>query len=135
MPDSIDFAALTILVIDDQDFVRTIVRKMLQQLGIGTVIEAHDGHSGLEVAAREKPDVVVCDIQMRPLDGFGFIQKLRATEGISHIPVIMLTAHTDTGTMGRARELSIDAFLTKPVLPPALKEKIVRVLSQSKADA
>jgi Response regulator containing a CheY-like receiver domain and a GGDEF domain len=133
MPDGVDFASLKILVIDDQEFVRTIVKKMLSQLGVGTVIEAHDGNSGVDAVKAETPDLVICDIQMRPVDGFGFVRQLRATPDVSHTPVIMLTAHTDATTLARAKELDIGAFLAKPVLPPALKHKIAKVLDKAPA--
>jgi len=129
MSDAIDFGSLKILVIDDQEFVRTIVKKMLTQLGVGHVAEAQDGHSGLEAVVRDAPDLVICDVQMRPIDGFGFVRSLRGTPGVAATPVIMLTAHTDAATVARARELNVGAFVAKPVLPPALKEKILRVLS------
>lgn len=128
MAGAVDFASLRILVIDDQEFVRTIVKKMLQQLGTGSVLEAQDGNSGMDIVSREKPDLVICDIQMRPVDGFGFVRQLRGAEDVAATPVIMLTAHTDTATIARAKELDIGAFLAKPVLPPALKEKIIQVL-------
>lgn len=133
MSDGVDLASLKVLIIDDQEFVRTIVKKMLTQLGLGTVLEAHDGNSGLDVVIKEAPDLVICDIQMRPVDGFGFVRQLRATPAVSHTPVIMLTAHTDAATIARAKELSINAFLAKPVLPPALKDKIIRVMSKVEA--
>lgn len=129
MPGAVDFASLKILVIDDQEFVRTIVRKMLAQLGADSVFEAQDGHSGLDVVQREMPDLIICDIQMRPMDGFAFVRLLRETEAVAHTPVIMLTAHTDAANFSRARELEIGAYLAKPVLPPALKEKITEVMS------
>ncbi len=132
MAEVVDFASLKVLVIDDQEFVRTIVKKMLVQLGVGVVVEAHDGNSGIETVRREAPDLVICDIQMRPLDGFGFVRELRATPGRQTTPVIMLTAHTDASTVSRAKELDIGAFLAKPVLPPALKEKIIRVVAASR---
>jgi two-component system chemotaxis response regulator CheY len=133
MSDGVNLASLKVLVIDDQEFVRTIVKKMLSQIGLGTVLEAHDGNSGLEQVIREAPDLVICDIQMRPVDGFGFVRQLRDTPGIDHTPVIMLTAHTDAATIARAKELKISAFLAKPVLPPALKEKIINVLNHAEA--
>jgi len=129
MTEAIDFAKLNILVIDDQEFVRTIVKKMLIQIGIGKVCEAEDGHSGVATAVREKPDLVICDIQMRPVDGFGFVRTLRGTPGMEKLPVILLTAHTDPATITRAKDLHLRAFLAKPVLPPALKDKIISVLS------
>jgi two-component system chemotaxis response regulator CheY len=133
MPPAVDLGALKILIIDDQEFVRTIVKKMLQQVGVGTVVEAHDGNSGLEVAGSELPDVVICDVQMRPVDGFGFVKALRAQPFGQTMPVIMLTAHTDASTVSRAKELNVDAFLAKPVLPPALKDKVVKVMTDARA--
>jgi two-component system, chemotaxis family, chemotaxis protein CheY len=129
MSETVDFTSLKILIIDDQEFVRTIVKKMLSQLGVVSVFEANDGNSGLEAAVRDKPDLVICDIQMRPMDGFGFVKQMRGTPSVADTPVIMLTAHTDAATISRAKELRIGAFLAKPVLPPALKEKIARVLT------
>ncbi len=131
MTEEVDFTSLKVLVVDDQEFVRTIVKKMLMQLGVQTVLEAQDGNSGLEAVVRDVPDLVICDVQMRPMDGFGFIKMLRATPAVHHTPVIMLTAHTDAATVARAKELAIGAFLAKPILPPALKEKMVRVLAKS----
>lgn len=133
MAAAVDLGALKILVIDDQEFVRTIVKKMLQQVGVGAVVEAHDGNSGLEAAEQERPDVVICDVQMRPMDGFGFVKMLRGLPFGADLPVIMLTAHSDAATVSRARELNVDAFLAKPVLPPALREKIVKVVADARA--
>ena len=135
MSTAADLGGLKILVIDDQEFVRTIVKKMLQQIGIGSVAEAQDGNSGLEAAERERPDVVICDIQMRPVDGFGFVKALRALPYGETMPVIMLTAHTDAATITRSKELKVDAILAKPVLPPALRDKIIAVIADRKAAA
>ncbi len=132
---ALDLGALKVLIIDDQEFVRAIVKKMLQQVGVGAVVEAHDGATGLEVAEREIPDVVICDVQMRPVDGFGFVKALRARPHGEAMPVIMLTAHTDATTVAKAKELNVNAFLAKPVLPPALKEKIIAVASASRKGA
>jgi two-component system, chemotaxis family, chemotaxis protein CheY len=126
----VNFEALKILVIDDQEFVRTIVKKMLAQIGVVTVAEAQDGNSGLQAVERERPDLVICDIQMRPMDGFGFVKHLRALPLGRHLPVILLTAHTDASTLMRAKDLEIGAFLAKPVLPPALKDKIEKVMGR-----
>ena len=132
MSSAIDLGGLKALVIDDQEFVRTIVKKMLQQVGVGVVVEAHDGNSGLTVVESERPDIVICDVQMRPVDGFGFVKALRALPYGEKLPVIMLTAHTDATTVARAKELKVDAFLAKPVLPPALREKIIKVIADAR---
>lgn len=130
MLEGVDFASLKILVVDDQEFVRKIVMKMLNQLGVADVREAQDGNTGLAAVVEHRPHLVICDIQMRPIDGFGFVRMLRGTPEVASTPVIMLTAHTDAATMARARELSISSFLAKPVLPPALKDKIQSALSE-----
>ncbi len=124
----IDFTTLTVLVVDDQEFVRTIVKSMLNQLGIISTLEAADGDEALDAVVAHKPDVVICDIQMRPTDGFCFVKKLRQTNGVSDIPVIMLTAHTDSATSDKAHGLNIDAFISKPVLPTTLSQTITRVM-------
>jgi two-component system chemotaxis response regulator CheY len=126
----IDLTTLTILIVDDQEFVRTIVKSMLGQLGITNTLEAADGTEALTVVADHKPDAVICDIQMRPTDGFGFVKQLRQTKGISDIPVIMLTAHTDSATTDKAHGLNIDAFISKPVLPTTLCQTITRVITR-----
>jgi len=120
---------LKVLIIDDQDFVRAIIRKMLGQIGVASVVEARDGASGLDVTDRERPDLVICDVRMRPLDGFGFVRALRAQPENASIPVILLTAHTDEATQALANEIGVDAFLAKPVLAPALKDKIAQVIA------
>ncbi|EPY02500.1 CheY-like receiver protein [Magnetospirillum fulvum MGU-K5] len=113
-----DLTRLKVLIIDDQDFVRTIIRKMLGQIGIVTVVEARDGTSGLDVVDRERPDLVICDVRMRPLDGFGFVRAVRAQPETTALPVILLTAHTDDATLALAEDIGVDAFLAKPVLAP-----------------
>lgn len=120
---------LKVLIIDDQDFVRAIIRKMLGQVGIGNVVEARDGSSGLESVGRDRPDLVICDVRMRPLDGFGFVRSLRANPENAAIPVILLTAHTDETTMALADDVGVDAFLAKPVLAAALKDMIAQVIA------
>ena len=98
---AVDFASLKVLVIDDQEFVRTIVKKMLQQLGVGTVLEAQDGMSGLESVRADAPDLIICDIRCVP----GRLRlrppASRSDGAAAGTPVIMLTAHTDAATIAR----------------------------------
>jgi len=124
-----DLTRLKVLIIDDQDFVRAIIRKMLGQIGIANVVEARDGTSGLDVVDRDGPDLVICDVRMRPLDGFGFVRAVRTQPKTAKLPVILLTAHTDAATLDLAEEIGVDAILAKPVLAPALKDKIVEVIA------
>ena len=129
----IDLAAQTILVVDDQEFVRTIVRSMLKQLGVISVLEAADGSEALNLISGRIADVVICDVQMRPTDGFCFVRQLREDPQTRNIPVIMLTAHSDSATVEKARGLEIDAFISKPVLPATLAHTITQVLERRAA--
>ena len=126
----VDPSSLKILVVDDQEFVRTIVRSMLVQLGVTAILEAADGTDAINQVSTHLPDVIICDVQMRPTDGFGFVRMLRDIAHTAKIPVIMLTAHADTATVNKARELEIDDFISKPVLPTTLAQTISQVLTR-----
>ena len=126
----VDLTSLNVLVVDDQEFVRTIVRGMLTQLGIKTVQEASDGQSAMAVVAETRPDLIICDIQMRPVDGFGFVRLLRDDPASGDIPVIMLTAHSDSATVSRGRGMDIDAYVAKPILPDSLAMTMTKVLER-----
>ena len=126
----VELSALTVLVVDDQEFVRTIVRSMLNQMGITLVLEAADGTEALEAVNTSRPDIIICDVQMRPVDGFSFVKLLRDTPETAEVPIIMLTAHADSATINKARDLDIDDFISKPVLPSTLSQTISRVLTQ-----
>lgn len=126
----VDLAAQTILVIDDQAFVRTIVRSMLEQLGVTSVLEACDGTEAINIVNKHLPDIIICDVQMRPTDGFDFVRMLRSLPQSAKVPVVMLTAHADSATVKKARELDIDDFISKPVLPTTLGQTLTQVLSR-----
>lgn len=125
-----DLGALKVLVVDDQEFVRAIVRKMLEQIGIRQVAEARDGGDGLNAVLGQRPDVVICDVQMRPMNGLEFLKALRDMPQIAATPVLMLTAHTDQATVDGAKALGVDGFLSKPVLPKVLRERIEQALAK-----
>ena len=126
----IDLTAQTVLVVDDQEFVRTIVRSMLLQMGVTCVLEAADGTQAFSMVNVQTPDIIICDVQMRPTSGFGFVKMLRETPGTNNIPVIMLTAHADEATLSKAKELDVDDFISKPVLPSTLASTITQVLAR-----
>lgn len=124
-----DLGEIRVLVVDDQEFVRAIVRKMLEQIGVRSVLEARDGGDGLKMLLDARPDMIICDVQMRPMNGLDFLKALRETPLVDKTPVLMLTAHTDQATIDRARALKVDGFLSKPVTPSVLKERLLRALS------
>ncbi len=111
------------LVIEDQAFTRKVVVMALRQLGFSEVAEAADGADGLAEIERRAPDVVICDIEMQPVDGLVFLQTLRAEHG-DGIPVLFLTQHGEALVVERARALGVSAFLLKPPSLQALRQRL-----------
>ncbi|RRB06403.1 hybrid sensor histidine kinase/response regulator transcription factor [Larkinella rosea] len=102
----------SLLIIDDNADIRAYVRSIFET--DYKIIEAVDGHEGLEKATTILPDVVICDLMMPRLDGFGFCRTLKTQEATSHIPVVMLTARATVENRIEGFELGADDYLTKP---------------------
>ncbi|MBF0307356.1 MAG: response regulator [Alphaproteobacteria bacterium] len=118
---------IRVLVIDDQAFVRRIVTMLLRQAGFQDIGEAKDGASGLEAVASFRPHLVICDIEMQPVDGLEFLETLR--RGSLPLPkVIFLTSHGESEMVVKARDLGVDAFVLKPVTGPQLERRIDHVI-------
>ena len=128
------FADMTALIIDDQEFVVNIVSKMMEQIGFGRNETAADGQAGLEAMTDVRPNVVLCDIEMRPMDGLTFLKELRdsADQTICDTPVIFLTSHGRHELVSQARALGADGFVTKPATVNLLRERIEQSI-QSRA--
>lgn len=112
------------LVVDDEGILRRLIRTVLESGGYD-VIEANDGETGLLLAGRERPDVIVLDVMMPGMDGFEVCRRL--DHSVSK--VVMLTARDDAGTEETALASGADAFMTKPFSPNELLEVIDRVLA------
>ncbi|MBI5165333.1 MAG: response regulator [Magnetospirillum sp.] len=118
------------LVIDDQEFVRRAVATMLDRMGFAEIRQAADGAGGLEACGRAWPDLVICDVEMEPIDGLVFLKAFRgeAVRMNRPSPVIFLSSHSEAETVRQARRLGVDAFLLKPVTGAELKRRVDFVL-------
>jgi two-component system, cell cycle response regulator DivK len=110
------FQPRTVLVVDDHDDNRELFATVLRGEGL-VVITARDGVDGLEVAARERPDVVLMDLAMPIMDGFDAIERLRREEHGRSMLIIVASAFADRASRQRAMEVGADAFLAKPCSP------------------
>lgn len=119
----------SVLVVDDQEFVLKIVSTMLGQIGFGEIVTSRDGTEALEKYTESKPDLIICDINMKPMDGLEFLSKLRNGDykGADSTPVIFLTAEVSQTLMTRAADMGCDMFLLKPISPHNLTEKINQI--------
>jgi CRP-like cAMP-binding protein/FixJ family two-component response regulator len=103
----------TILVIDDNTDIRENTAEILDLAGY-TTFTAENGKQGVEVAVREKPSVIVCDIMMPELDGYGVLHLLRKNPDTRNIPFIFLTAKTERSDFRKGMEMGADDYITKP---------------------
>ena len=116
----------TVLTVDDSRTIRNMLLMTLSGAGYET-IQAEDGVEGLEVLAQSNPDVIVTDINMPRLDGFGFIEGVRRDERTRAIPILVLTTESDQEKKNRARQAGATGWIVKPFDPAKLIDAIERV--------
>ncbi len=103
-----------ILVIEDEPEMRRNIATLLR-LHKYEAIEAENGRQGVELARQEKPDLILCDVMMPELDGYGVLQTLQQDAALAPIPFIFLTAKGDRSDLRNGMNLGADDYLTKPV--------------------
>src|SRR3954449_2073768 len=103
----------TILVIDDNTALRENTAEILELAGYKTLV-AENGKQGVDIALAQKPSIIVCDIMMPELDGYGVLHLLRKNPGTEQIPFIFLTAKIERSDFRKGMELGADDFITKP---------------------
>lgn len=128
----LDLSELSVLVIDDNSHMRSLFRAILSGFGVRRVLEAGDGSDGLAMMLDRKPDLVICDWVMSPLNGAEFLSILRSDTDplIATTPVIMVSADARKPVILRALDLGIHEFLAKPVSPAMLYQRMQRVLTE-----
>jgi len=112
-----------ILVVEDQEDNRRILRDLLTSAGY-EIIQAENGEEALAAAARERPDLILMDIQLPVLDGYEATRRIKADPALRAIPVIVVTSYALSGDETKARAAGCDAYVTKPFSPRALLAKI-----------
>jgi len=103
----------SLLIIDDHDEIRENIAEILTLAGY-RVITAENGKRGVEAAIKEKPDLVICDIMMPELDGYGVLHLLKKNPETENIPLIFLTAKTERADLRKGMEMGADDYITKP---------------------
>lgn len=126
-----------ILIVDDESFVRTTVRRMLRMLGNFEIKDATDGQAALTAVVAFRPQLILCDIRMVPMSGLEFVRQLRTlTEsGVAYTRVVMLTGTADESVVANAMQLGISGYLVKPVSALQLRKRIEPILADIRAGA
>jgi len=116
-----------VLVADDKGTSRELIRTVLESSGY-TVEEAGDGLEAVRLARETPPDLIILDLHMPGLDGFGALAAVRSDEGLAAIPVMALTASAMQGDRERALAAGFDSYVSKPIPLPALRGEVERLL-------
>lgn len=120
--------AKTILIVDDTKTITSLIQVFLMGWDF-TFAVAQDGIEGLLKARELRPALVISDVQMERLDGYGLCSAIRADSALRETPVVMLTSLKDEAARARGREVGATAFLNKPVTVGELRETVSRLLN------
>ena len=112
-----------ILVVEDQEDNRAILRDLLQSVGY-ELVEAVNGEEALSIALEHKPDLILMDIQLPVVDGYEATRRIKAEPALQGIPVIAVTSYALSGDEEKAREAGCDDYVTKPFSPRDLLAKV-----------
>ena len=118
--------SVTVLTVDDSRTMRDMLRMALAEAGF-RVVQAEDGLHGLDVLKAEQPQVVITDINMPRMDGFGFIEAVRKDNAYRAVPILVLTTESDDDKKMRARRAGATGWIVKPFDPVKLVAAIRRV--------
>lgn len=121
-----------VLVVDDNQFMRKLVRNLLVNVGVKNVHEAGDGIAGLEAIRTLSPDVVVLDWEMPFLNGAELVRIVRSPGvfPVPDIPIIMLSGHGERWRVVEAARLGVNEYLRKPISAKALLDRLVTILAK-----
>ena len=134
----IDISKLSVLVVDDESFMRQLIVRLVNDLSIRNVTTANDGADAMTKFSGSKRnfDIVICDLEMPKMDGFAFVRQLRArTEIPCHdVPVLIVTGHSEEESIQAAVKSGIHGFLVKPVSKQALESRIRAAMKSGPID-
>ena len=120
------------LVVDDNAFARTLIRRILTQFGAGEIHDVADGKAAQDEVKHFKPDIIIVDWMMKPMDGMEFVNWLRTADDspTPFIPVIMVSAFSHMDNVVQARDAGINEFLAKPISAKSLFARIQAVIEK-----
>ena len=116
-----------ILVVDDSGAMRSIVRKLLAQLGYTDVDEASDGAGALAKMNEKLYSLVISDWNMGPMNGQTLLEHVRANKKFANLPFIMMTAQSDPDKIIESKYAGVSSFISKPFSAEALQAKISKI--------
>jgi two-component system chemotaxis response regulator CheY len=115
---------MRVLLVDDFATMRKIIKNVLKQINIESVVEAENGRQALSILKAEKIDLIISDWIMPEMTGIEFLKACKADETVKHIPFIMVTAEAQKDSVVEAIKCGVDNYIVKPFTPEKLKDAI-----------
>ena len=118
------------MVVDDSGNMLNLIATILLAIGVRETFEALDGETALSELRHFKPNIIITDWHMEPMNGVEFVKKVRRGKRSPDpfVPIIMLTGHTEMSLVVEARDAGINEFLVKPISPKSLLSRITAIL-------
>jgi CheY-like chemotaxis protein len=129
------FESLKALIVEDNAHMRSLLRALLNSIGIKEVAEAAHGHAAIDALRERKSDLVLSDMAMKPMDGIEFTRHVRNHENSPNpfVPIIMITGHTEKHRVEAARDVGVTEFLAKPITAHNLFARIAEIVERPRA--
>jgi CheY-like chemotaxis protein len=126
------FEYLKALIVEDNTHMRTLLRALLTSIGLKDIYEAQDGTSAFDLLRLRKPDMVLTDLSMKPVDGIEFARAVRQSPDSPNpfLPIIMITGHTERHRVEAARDIGVTEFLAKPITAQNLYQRIAEIVER-----
>ncbi|WP_084637522.1 response regulator [Paludibacterium yongneupense] len=135
---SMDFSTLRILIVDDQLLVRTLLGQVLRNIGFkpDSIHQGTDGNNALRILALRPVDIILCDVQMEPINGVDLLKEVRCgrTSTPSNVPFVFLSGHPERATILQATKFHADGFIIKPPKPSDIEKNIETALKRTRPD-
>lgn len=126
------FEHLKALVVEDNQHMRTLLRSLLNALGISQVFEATNGEDAFVLLREKQPDLILSDLSMKPMDGLEFVREVRMSKSSPnpYIPIIMVTGHTERHRIEAARDAGATEVLAKPITAGNLFQRMGEIVDR-----
>jgi CheY-like chemotaxis protein len=130
-----DLSNLCALVVEDNEHMRALLRAVLSAIGIHKLIECHDGEEALRELNQFRPDFIISDLSMLPMDGLTFTRAVRrrVSQHEAFLPIIMITGHTELRRIQAARDAGVTEILAKPLTTAGLLHRISEIIMRPRA--
>lgn len=124
-----NYSDLKVLIVDDMNVMRTILKALLNNMGVTDVLEAADGEMALEILQDNKVDLILSDWNMPKMTGIELLRRVREDLVFQNIPFVMISAEATSENIAQAISLHVSQYLLKPVSAAQLEQKIFPLLA------